>query len=97
MEDVVEETVTRVIGVYMEHIDERFDIVIEGQKALAERLDRLEIQVAALEERMDRMEADIAWLKSEVREIRRELKNKVNRHEFLALEKRVTKLEQQVR
>lgn len=77
------------IGVYMESMDEKLDIIIEGQKALRERLDRLEVRVTKLEEQMESV-------LTELRLIRAELEQKVNSKEFQVLESRVAKLENQI-
>lgn len=78
------------LGVMMENTDSKVDFLVEGHKTLDRKIDRVDAKVDNLKEEMD-YKFDIVF--GELRVIRNELKNKVDRDEFLLLEKRVVALE----
>lgn len=86
-------TAERGIGVMLEQMDSKLDLVLEGQDALSARIDALETRLADLQEEMNyKFEAVF----EELYLIRNELKEKVGREEFIVLEKRIIALEKRV-
>ncbi|OGZ01365.1 MAG: hypothetical protein A2946_03520 [Candidatus Liptonbacteria bacterium RIFCSPLOWO2_01_FULL_53_13] len=77
-------------GVLLEHIDSKLDVVVEGQHSLQNQ-----ISSNHEEFREFRREVDYKFetVFDELRIIRNDLKEKVGRDEFMALEKRLVQLE----
>lgn len=84
----------RQFGVVLENIDSKLDLMVEGHKALDKKIDvnnhefkkEVNYKFEIVFEKFDNVT-------DELRLIRNELKEKVDRDEFLTLEKRVIKLE----
>ncbi|OGZ02214.1 MAG: hypothetical protein A2946_03710 [Candidatus Liptonbacteria bacterium RIFCSPLOWO2_01_FULL_53_13] len=81
------------IGVILEHIDSRLDIVVEGQHALGVQINHVDGKVDTLREEMN-YKFDAVF--DELHLIRNDLKEKVGRDEFTVLEKRMAVLEKRV-
>jgi predicted phage-related endonuclease len=64
MSEKYERTVTHQVGVLSEDFQHKFDIVIEGQQMLSEKVDRLDEKIDRVEEklgrRIDAVAADLA-------------------------------------
>jgi hypothetical protein len=99
------------IGVVLEHIDAKLNLVVEGQHALGLQIEHVDGKVDNLQREMDykfetlidgqnefRKEVDYKFetVFDELRLIRNELKEKVGRDEFVVLEKRMAELEKRV-
>jgi len=80
----------RHIGVVLEHIDSKLDLVVEGQQALDQKIDK---NHGEFREFRDEVNYKFGIVFDELHLIRNELKEKVSRDEFLMLEKRVIRLE----
>lgn len=81
-------------------VKEKGDATFEEVGNLKEEVGNLKVEVALLtkrieklEQRMDRMENDISVIKQDTAFIKERLTQKIDRAEFLSLEKRVAKLE----
>lgn len=97
-------------GKKIEHISQKLDATFDivgnltvEMKILNGRVDKLESRMGKLESRMgtieakvDKLDQNIEFIKEEIRLIRHELKGKIDRDEFIALEKRVIFLEKKV-
>jgi phosphate uptake regulator len=91
----------RYFGVILEDINGKFQTLLEGQASLDERMARLEVRMDRLELRMDELEAEMIAFKVEMKkdlaEIRAELKLCARQEDLIALEKRVSNIEQVLR
>ncbi len=87
-------------GVALEDLDSKLDLLLEGQSGLARRMDLLEVKVENLILRLDNLEKEMNYKFEKVFEelhlIRNNLKEKVSRDEFVALEKKVLMLERKL-
>jgi hypothetical protein len=81
---------SRHIGVLLEHMDSKLDLVVEGQHVLGNQIQQVDQKVDVLKQEMD-YKFDVVF--DELHLIRNDLKEKVGRDEFVALEKRVVHLE----
>ncbi len=84
---------TRRFGVVLENIDSKLDLVVEGQEALSEKMDKNHQE---FKEFRDEVNYKFEVVFDELRIIRNELKEKISRDEFSLLEKRVIKLEKRL-
>ena len=75
--------------VLLEEIQSEVHIIAEQSVAHTEKLE-------IMDGRMDRMENDISVIKLDIEFIKNDLKQKVNRDEFAALERRLSLLENKV-
>ena len=80
----------RRMGVVMERVDSKLDLVVEGQQVLGKKIDTVDKKVDNLRVEMD-YKFEVVF--DELRLIRNELKEKIGRDEFALLEKRVAMLE----
>ena len=84
----------------LEETKRHFDVVaedIKGQvKAVAEQVGGKSEKLNRVDDRLDHIEEDITVVKSDIQFIKTELKQKVDRDEFSALERRVTRPEVKV-
>lgn len=80
----------RQLGVILENIDSKLDLVVEGHQVLDKKIDRVDDNVGGLREEMN---YKFGVVFDELHLIRNELKEKISRDEFIFLEKRVTALE----
>lgn len=82
------------VGVLLEHIDSKLDLVIEGHTALDKKIDDVHI---GLHQELTEFKKETNYkfdiVIEELHIIRNELKEKVGRDEFILLEKRVARLE----
>jgi len=83
----------RHFGVILENIDSKIDLVAEGQETLDKKIGDFRKEV---DERFDEVDYKFEIVCDELRLIRNELKEKIGRDEFLALEKRVILLEKKL-
>ena len=85
------------MGQYIKIVSEDFQSklrpVIEMQQAQGEKIDNVKEKADATFEMVGDMKKDIEIIKSDISFIKQELKHKVDRDEFEALEKRVIFLE----
>ena len=81
------------IGVVLEHIDSKLDLVVEGQHALKAQIEHVDGEVEGLREEMN---YKFETVFDELHIIRNDLKEKVGRDEFVVLEKRLTQLERKI-
>lgn len=78
------------LGVIIENIDSKLNLVVEGQQALDKKIDKNHKEFRGFRKEVNyKFEAVF----DELHLIRNELKEKVSRDEFLVLEKRVAFLE----
>ncbi|MBI3638496.1 hypothetical protein HY227_02020 [Candidatus Wolfebacteria bacterium] len=84
---------TRRFGGVLENIDSKLDLVVEGQEALSEKMDKNHQE---FKEFRDEVNYKFEVVFDELRIIRNELKEKISRDEFSLLEKRVIKLEKRL-
>lgn len=60
----IDELFTRRLGVFAEDVQHRFDLVVEGQQMLVERVDRLEVEIkseiAAVDNRLSVVHAELS-------------------------------------
>jgi len=89
--------------VLLEEIQSEVHIIAEQSVAHTEkleimdgRMDRMDGRMDKMDGRMDRMENDISVIKLDIEFIKNDLKQKVNRDEFAALERRLSLLENKV-
>ena len=75
--------------VLLEEIQSEVHVIAEQSVAHAEKME-------IMDGRMDRMENDISVIKLDIEFIKNDLKQKVNRDEFAALERRLSLLENKV-
>ncbi len=80
----------RHLGVTLEHIDSKLDLVLDGHKALDKKLENFKAEV---DEKFKVVDYKFEIVLDELHLIRNELKEKVGRDEFVLLEKRVMALE----
>lgn len=80
----------RYLGVTLEHIDSKLDLVLDGHKALDKKIDDFKEEVG---EKFKEVDYKFEVVLDELHVIRNELKEKVGRDEFVLLEKRVATLE----
>lgn len=78
---------------YFEHVDSRFDKVVEVITATREKLDATFEAVGELQEDVTTLKEDMMEVKSRLDLIRSELKAKADRSELQLLEQRVSRLE----
>lgn len=83
----------RRIGVLLEAVDHKVDLLVEGQQALSARIDRLEQRINELSREMDYR---FKVILDELELIRNDLKIKVDHKEFLILERRVAEIERRL-
>jgi len=88
------------LKMYFEHVDKRFDTVVEVVTSNRQKLDatfeavgQLQEDVTELKEDVSTLKEDMVEVKSELGMIRNELKAKADRSELQLLEQRVTRLE----
>src|SRR3989344_5731558 len=89
--------------VLLEEIQSEVHIIAEQSVAHTEKLETMDGRLGVvdgrldrMEMRLDRMENDIAVIKLDIEFIKNDLKQKVNRDEFAALERRLSLLENKV-
>lgn len=82
------------VGVLLEHIDSKVDLVVEGHRALDKKIIEGHRN---LKEFQAETNYKFDTVIDELRLIRNELKEKIGRDEFLALENRVIRLEKSIR
>lgn len=75
----------------------RFDSMDKRFDKIDKRLDLIEVRLAAVEIRLDEHSDNFAALSKDLDAIRQKLANVVTRDEFIALEKRLSLLENKVR
>lgn len=80
----------RGIGVLLEDMNSKLDLVVEQTSGLTEKVDNLETKVNNLTENMEIVKTSLEFVKNS-------LKQKVDAEEFAALERRVTLLESKLR
>jgi len=92
----VKKTVSRSanrFGVVLEHIDSKLDLVVEGQSALQRQITDNHQEFREFRGEVN-YKFDVVF--DELHLIRNDLKEKVGRDEFVALEKRVIHLEKKI-
>jgi GTP-binding protein EngB required for normal cell division len=100
--------IERHFGVILENIDSKMDLVVEGRKALDKKIDKVDEKLEDFKkevdykfeivfEKFDEVDKRFDEVTGELRVIRNELKEKVDRDEFILLEKRVAALEKSKR
>ena len=87
----------RMGGFLLDEFDKRLSIVAESFTGLRDSHQRLEKKVDATFEMTGKLSEDMIVVKDELGMIRNELKAKVDRDEFVSLEKRVIFLERKMR
>ena len=91
----------------LENIYSAFDTLREQQDLLNEKMgrsfaeigeaiDKLDVRLAALEAKATQLTEDMAHLKQEIRLMRHDLSQKVNREEFEILTERIARLEKEL-
>lgn len=80
----------RRLGVILENIDSKLDLVVEGHQVLDKKIDGMDNKVDNLREEMN---YKFSVVLDELHLVRNELKEKIGRDEFILLEKRVAALE----
>ncbi|MBI5153292.1 MAG: hypothetical protein HZA36_02425 [Parcubacteria group bacterium] len=91
-------------GVLLEYMSTKFDLLLEGQQALHNKIDtnheefrefkkEVDFKFEAVFGQFDEIRSEFKDVHSELHVIRNELKGDVHRDEFLLLEHRVEKLE----
>lgn len=80
----------RGLGVLLERMDGKVDLLVEGHKTLDRKVDILH---GEMNERFKVVNYKLELVFEELHVIRNELKEKVGRDEFVFLEKRVARLE----
>lgn len=80
-------------GVMLEHIDSKLDLIVEGQHALQNQITSTHEELSEFHREVD---YKFETVFDELRIIRNDLKEKVGRDEFAALEKRLAQLEKKV-
>lgn len=83
-------TKSRELGVILEHFDSKTELILEGQQALDRKIDLNHQEFKEFREEVN-YKFDVVF--DELHMIRNDLKEKVGRDEFAALEKRVMYLE----
>lgn len=83
----------RQVGVLLESMNKKLDLLVDGQAALSVRIDRLEVKFDELQKEMN---YKFETVFEELHLIREALKEKVSRQEFGLLEKRVVALEKRL-
>src|SRR3989344_2454641 len=92
------------LGVLLEHMDSKLDLVVEGHEALDKKIDNMAENMSQkffevdqkfdiMKERFDTVDEKFSVVFEELHLIRSDLKEKVSREEFIVLEKRVLMLE----
>ena len=74
------------VGMLLEDIDSKVSVIAESHTTLNKKVD-------VLTKKVDGIAEDVGVIKLDIEFIKNELKNKVNRNEFAALERRVSLLE----
>lgn len=69
----LEETMKRHIDVILEHMDNRFDAIAEGQAMMGEKVELLGEKVELLIEDMDQVKSSIVEIRSDIVEIRSDI------------------------
>jgi hypothetical protein len=80
----------RGLGVLLEHMDSKLDIVVEAHTALDRKIDSNHVEFREFQKEVS---YKFEMVFDELHLIRNDLKEKVGRDEFTALEKRVAHLE----
>lgn len=62
----IETMLTRAVGVIAEDAQHKFDILAEGHKMLADKLDRTDLRIDNMESRIDKIDSKIDQLDSKV-------------------------------
>lgn len=62
----IEAMMTRVVGVFAEDVQRKFEILGEGQQMLAQRMDRLDGRMEGIEVRLERVEVRVVSLETKV-------------------------------
>ena len=78
------------IGVMLEHMDSKLDLLAEGHQMLEQKIDR------KVDELRGEMNQQFGIVFDELHLIRNDLKEKVSRDEFIVLEKRVAMIEKKL-
>ena len=77
----------------LEEHDQRFDKIETKLVSHDQRFDKIETKLVSHDQRFDKIEDTLEIIKLDIEFIKNELKQKVGRDEFAALEKRVSLLE----
>jgi len=83
----------RHVGVLVENFDSKFDLVLEGQRALDKKIEDFRQEVYA---RFEEIDYKFEIILDEIKAIHNELKEKVGWKEFSVLEKKVMDLERKL-
>src|SRR3989344_6789036 len=78
------------LGVLLEHMDSKLDLVVGGHEALDKKIDNLEENI---NHKFSEVDQKFMVVFEELHLIHSDLKEKVSREEFIVLEKRVLMLE----
>jgi hypothetical protein len=70
---IIEAMMTRVVGVFAEDVQHKFDLLVEGQQMLGDKVDRLEGRMDSMDLRLERVELKGIVLEQKVDGIAAEL------------------------
>jgi hypothetical protein len=62
----IESVMARQFGVMEENMQHKFDLLVEGEQALAEHMDRMDIGMQKLDERLTRVEVRLTSVETKV-------------------------------
>ena len=80
-----------------QYVKDKVDIIADRQDVMGEKLEVVSVKLDAAIEMASESKQDISTIKSDISVIKYDLKEKVDRSEFAALEKRVILLENKTR
>jgi predicted ribosome quality control (RQC) complex YloA/Tae2 family protein len=89
----LEENIKKHIDIVLEHMDDKFAVVYEGQKVLTDRVDILTEKVDLLVEDMDEVKTRLTNIEGEVKEVNVKLDKKADKDVADDHETRIVKLE----
>ena len=97
----MEEEIRKILDEYKEETKRHFDVVAEGIcdeiKTVAEQVGANTEKLGEHDLRFNKIDETLEIIKLDIEFIKNELKQKVSRDEFAALEKRVAKLEAKIK
>lgn len=97
MENITKQDIEKIVkgstNVILEDLHKKLNAFGESLDYLKERVDGNTKETARLGEGMTTLKIDLAFIKKEIVEIKEKLDQKIDRHEYIELKKRVDKLE----
>jgi ribosome assembly protein YihI (activator of Der GTPase) len=83
----------RYVGVVLEALNDKVDVLVEGQEAMEVRMDRFDGRMNRLEVKVDHLDTEVVVIREKLDVVVDDINKKAEKRDFIALEHRVKKLE----